>query len=198
MKTDGIIVTANDNKITEALAMTEKLGKEAGLDSKSNLHLRLLAEELFGMLRGIAGDVEAKYWLEAEGKSFKINLKSQISLSDEMREQFIAASTSKKNAATASFMGKIRVMIANMIFSAEETIPLAVMNTAAAYTAGSTYEGAAYVWTMTAYKKAVGDNLDENRDAWDQLEKSIVANIADDIKVSIAGKTVEITVFKAF
>ena len=128
-------------------------------------------------------------------------MSSQIALTDEMRKQFISASTSGKNSAATSFMGKIRVMIANMMFSAEEAIPYAMINTAAAYTAGSTYEDAVYVWTMTSYKDEVKKNIKDSKDAseaWDQLEKSIVANIADDIKVSIAGKNVQITVFKKF
>ena len=201
MKTEKITVTADEAKITEALNATEGMGKSAGLDGKSILHLRLLSEELFGMLRGIAGEVESKYWIEAEDKSFKLNMSSQIALTDEMRKQFISASTSGKNSAATSFMGKIRVMIANMMFSAEEAIPYAMINTAAAYTAGSTYEDAVYVWTMTSYKDEVKKNIKDSKDAseaWDQLEKSIVANIADDIKVSIAGKNVQITVFKKF
>ena len=47
----------------------------------------------------------------------------------------------------------------------------------------------------------INDQMSENKDAaeaWDELEKSIVANIADGIKVKILGKKVEITVCKAF
>ena len=118
-----------------------------------------------------------------------------------MRNQFISASTSGKNAASAGFTGKIRVMIADIMLSAKEMLPYAMINTAAPYTASSAYEEAAYVWTMSAYRKEDKKNIGNSKeagDAWDELEKSIVANIADDIKVSIAGKKVDITVYKAF
>ena len=51
MKTEQIVVTSKGLGIEEALTLTEKLGNEVGLERKPMLHLRLLAEELFGMLR---------------------------------------------------------------------------------------------------------------------------------------------------
>lgn len=201
MRTEKFIVSGDESRISAALKVIEEFGKGAGLDKKEDLHLRLLAEELFGMLRGIAGETESECGISGEGKKIQINLKSQIALTQKMREQLISVSTSGKNSATAGFTGKIRTMIANVLLSAEEAIPYAMVNTAAAYTAGSAYEGAVYVWSMQAYKNEVEKNIAGGKESsaeWDQLEKSIVANIADDIKVSISGKTVQITVFKEF
>ena len=80
MKSEQIAVTSKGLGISEALALTEEIGKSAGLDEKSVLHLRLLAEEVSGMLRGIAGDVEAMYWLEAEGRKFELHLQSTVQM----------------------------------------------------------------------------------------------------------------------
>jgi len=33
-------------------------------------------------------------------------------------------------------------------------------------------------------------------EAWDELEKSVVARVADDVKISIRGRTVEMTILK--
>ena len=132
MKTEQIVITSKGQGMDQALTLTEKLGSEAGLKGKPVLHLRLLAEELFGMLRGIAGEVEANYWIEAEGTKFEIHMKSDVQMNDEIREQFLAASSSGKNTAASSFMGKIRVMIADMLFSAKEALPYAMANTVAA------------------------------------------------------------------
>ena len=60
MKTEKIVVTSQGQGIADALTLTEKAGVYAGLDKKPALHLRLLAEELIGLLRGIAGEVEAE------------------------------------------------------------------------------------------------------------------------------------------
>ncbi|MBO7519808.1 MAG: hypothetical protein J6T73_03430 [Clostridia bacterium] len=201
METERIVVTSEGFRFDEALAVTENLGNKAGLDKKSVLHLRLLAEELFGMLRGIAGEVEANYWIENDEKNFEIHMKSEVNVTDEMRKQFLSAASSGKNAAAAGFMGKIRVMIADTLLTAKEALPYAMINAAAAYTGGGNYEEAAYVWTMSSYRDEIQRNIEKSKEAskaWDELEKSIVANIADDIKVSIAGKKVDITVYKAF
>lgn len=201
METEKIVVTSAGVRFDEALAVTEDLGIKAGLDKKSVLHLRLLAEELFGMLRGIAGEVEANYWIENSGKNFEIHMKSEVRVTEEMRSRFLSAASSGKNAAAVSFMGKIRVMIADTLLSAKEAVPYAMINAAAAYTGGGAYEEAAYVWTMSSYRDEIRKNIENGNEAskaWDELEKSIVANIADDIKVSIVGKKVDITVYKAF
>ena len=58
-----------------------------------------------------------------------------------------------------------------------------------------------YVWSMNRYKSEVEGSVEENSeaaDAWDELEKSIVANLADEVSVKIVGNEVEITIFKAF
>lgn len=112
MKTETIHVTSLGLGMDEALAVTEKTGLASGLEKKQILRLRLLAEELIGMLRGIAGDVEADYWLERNGRAYALHLRSDVTMTREMHEQLIAVSTSGENAAAKGFMGKIREMIA--------------------------------------------------------------------------------------
>ena len=54
----------------------------------------------------------------------------------------------------------------------------------------------AYMWSMEKYSENVKKNGDKKE--WDTLERSIIANIADEIKVGIQGSRVEITVYKQF
>ena len=57
-----------------------------------------------------------------------------------------------------------------------------------------------YVWSMEDYRLQLQQYRDQNREdareAWDELEKSVVACVADDVKVSIKGRTVEMTIYK--
>ena len=201
MKSSQITVTNKDNGVSEALAMTEKTGAYLELDKRSILHLRLLAEELFGLLRGIAGDVEANYWIEAEGKNVELHMTSEVKMTDEIRDQLLASASSGKNSAASSFMGKIRVMIADILVSSHEVLPYAMINTVSSYPMGAAVSATSSVWSLNLYRDDVKQHLDDSKeasDAWDELEKSIVANIADDVKVSIVGKNVGITVYKAF
>ena len=53
---------------------------------------------------------------------------------------------------------------------------------------------------MRKYVDALSDRVRKNdsgaREAWDELEKSVVSHVADDVKVSIRGRNVEMTIFK--
>ena len=209
MEQKEFIVTSRGEGMQEALAATEKLGADSGLGRKENLRLRLLAEELFGMVRSIVGDMEARYWVEQEGKSFEMHLKSEVKLTQETRRQLIAVSTQGENAAARGFMGKIRDMIAAALLPKDSggASLLSGLSMGLVSAAGNSSPSAqqaaadAFRWSMKQYKDAVDSERSESEDArsaWDELERSIVASIADDIGVSVTGSTVEITITKAF
>ena len=196
MKTEKISINNRELGMTVALGMTEKLGAEQGLERKQILHLRLLAEELFSMLRSLTGEVDAEYWLEYEGKRFDIHMKSDVVLTDELRQQFLSASTSGENAAAKGVMGKLRVMIAEALVT-RPSVPAFSLGLVSAASPTAQVAGAnAYQWSMEKYKAEV--KKQEDAESWDELEKSIVANIADEVSVRIIGANVEIIVTKAF
>ena len=205
MTTAEIKVTANGEGMEEALSATEKLGLDSGLSHKENLRLRLLAEELIGLMRGITGSVEAVYLARLEGRKSELSLSADVSLNQEMRKQLLAASSSGKNAAAKGFMGRIRDMVATILLpengeSGEVSgLSLGLMSLGgpARYTAGVN----AYAWSMSKYMSEVRSSCEQDEDAakaWDELEKSIVANLADEVTVKIVGSLVEINITKAF
>ena len=53
---------------------------------------------------------------------------------------------------------------------------------------------------MTRYQDELRPNIQRQDTAalaaWDELEKSVVARVADDVKVSIKGRTAEVTIVK--
>ena len=54
---------------------------------------------------------------------------------------------------------------------------------------------------MSGYVTGVNTSsadLDVKQEAQDELERSIVANLADDVTVHIVGSEVEITIYKTF
>ena len=203
MKTENITISSRGQGIEEALAMTESLGTESGLAEEEKLHLRLLAEELLGMLRSVAGEVSADYWIIQEEKKFELHMQSEVILTDEMREQLISASTSGENAAGKGIMGKIRLMIEDVFLSrsmeAVITSGLAMSLMSSASATGQSSGADAYLWSLNQYKKEVeAKRMKDEGEAWDELEKSIIAKIADEVTVWIMGSSVEIIVYKAF
>jgi len=203
MKTDIIHVTSREEGVGEALALTEAQGGQAGLEGRQLLHLRLLSEELIGMLRGIAGEAEADYWLEREDRSFLLHLASEVRMTEPVREQLLAASTTGRNDAVRGFMGSLRVFIAEtMLYAGSSSPALSGMRLGLMGMTTPTMPASdSYLWSLRAYRDHVRDlrDADEGSDEdWDRLEQSIVANIADDVSVRIVGSRVEIIVAKQF
>lgn len=201
MKSDYYSVSENGAGMNEALIATERFGEASALDKKSLLRLRLLSEELFGLIRGIAGDIQAVYRIVAEGKSFELHLKAAVKPTKEIKEQFLAVSTSGQNDASKGFMGRIKVMIASVLFSAKDFFALGADNASIFYPVGDYASENDFMWSMAYYKNKVNSGTDKSLTKtreWDELEKSIVANIADDVKVRIVGENVEVVVYKKF
>jgi hypothetical protein len=202
MKLDEIVITNQGTGMHDALEATEKLGTDCGLGGKEILHLRLLAEELFGMAQSIAGELEGQYWVVQEGSRYEIHLKSEVELTKEMHKRFIDVSTQGENAAAKGFMGKLRNMIAVALLPKEDGASMLSMGLMSMGSpTGMRAENLDYMWSMNQYRTAVDHNrsADEQAEAaWDELEKSIVASIADEVNVHIKSSQVEITIIKTF
>ena len=208
MKSDMVQVTNTDDGIEAALSAAAKSAEYRGLERKSALHLRLLAEETLGMVRQITGETEAEFWIESEGTSFEIHLVAHPIVTGSMKRELIKASSSGKNEAARGFMGKIREVFEKFLLT-EETggkpdytqgvmlMPDMAMNDPMTYMAAESMIS----WSMNRYKEALEKEKAESESAkekWDELEKSIVANIADEIKIAVTDGKVEMIVYKKF
>lgn len=183
-----IKITKDDTKLQNILSEVKKTSAYAELDKKSSLRLRLLAEELCGMLRELTEDFDGTFHVENEGLSF--TLITQITtdnMNKKMKKDFIKVSKDKHNAAAKGIMGKVRDVVENMLypensyysssFVAYQLETSALMND---------------TWALSEYKKT------KKEANWDELEKSIVANLANDVTVAVKGKNVEIIITKNF
>ena len=198
MKTNEILVNTLGEGMVFALEESERAGFESGLDSKEQLRLRLLSEELFGMMKSIVGNLEAIYWIEYEHGRFDIHLKAEVDLTQESYAQLLEVSSTGKNAAVKGFMNKIKNMIAVMMLP-QKDIPDTSMLGYMSLGCPGYYAGASsYAWTMTSYRSGLDQEGKDAEEEKDELERSIVANIADDIKVSIVNDKVEIVISKTF
>lgn len=208
MRIPEITVTSSGKGVNEALAQTEKLGIDCGLEAREILRLRLLAEELFGMAKSIAGEIEGCYCADENDRRFEITLSSDVFMTKEMKKQLISVSSQGDNKASAGFMGRLKDMIGTALLPKDQSanlwsgFSLGLMGVASNSSPAAQAAAAdAYYWSMRQYKKSVESKRaeDENaQKAWDELEKSIIANIADEIVVCIKGSNVKISIQKQF
>ncbi len=161
------------------------------------MHLRLLTEEMMGMMRSITGETRGVFWIEDDGDTYQLHLKVDTRMDSEKRDQLLAASTSGKNESAKGFMGRLRdffdrsgdadvVTYSNPLF----------MSGAMEYSSTPALD---WEWSMSKYESELASRIQEDeaaREAWDELEKSVVHNIADEVKVSIKGQSAEMIIFK--
>lgn len=204
MKTETVKLFSSGEGRNSALELAEKTGAYCGLDNKSVLRLRLLSEELIELIRSLAADLQGNFWIETTDKNVEIHLKTQIPMDLQTRKELLAVSSSGKNSAAKGIIGKIREMIAIKTLpddpDTKAMTEQALGLISVGYEIGS-FGAGAYSWSMSNYISQIDKadfNIDEKNEAKDELEKSIVANLADDVKVSIINSDVEVTIYKSF
>lgn len=203
MKTESISISSNGTGRDSAMELTEKTGAYCGLDHKSTLRLRLLSEELIGLMHSFADDLLGEFWLEAKNDTVEVHLKTSIPMDLKTRNEILSVSTSGKNAAAKGFMGSIREMISLMTLPDDPETKAMTEEAMGMMTMGCQLGTHAnnYSWALSTYVASIeseSEKRKEAQEAKDDLERSIVANLADDVTVHIIGSDVEITIYKTF
>jgi hypothetical protein len=196
MKTDVIRVSGKGNRFEAALKQADKVAAYKELSRKGALHLRLLTEEMMGMMRSITGEPEGDFWIEEQDGEYELHLRVKTLLSAERKEQLLAASTSGKNESAKGLMGRLREFFD---YGADETLLAGPLVLPDMYE-HSSIPTLDWEWTMSRYEGSLYARMEKGdaaaKDAWDELEKSVVKHVADDIKVSIRGREAEMIILK--
>ncbi len=210
MKTRQIFVNNNGEGIVAALDETENFSGYNHLAKQDALNVRLLSEETLGMVRAITGEFSALFWIEGDENSCEIHLHAKTEMNRGKRSDLLSVSTTGKNMAAKTLMGKIRDLIEVSLENYESVDQLQMkygkMGSLAYGNWGmESMEGSstavAQSWSLAEYKKDVHDAMGENQfadQAWDELEKSIVAKLADNVRVGIKSDEVQLIIYKKF
>ena len=204
MKAQGIKIYNTGENMDEALDLTEKTAKSMGLSSRDTLRLRLLAEEMMSMVRSITGSFTADFWLEHEGTHCELILSAKSDLDYGKRSEFLSLSSTGKNTAKSGLMDKIRGVFEAGLYGMEQSFAAQAEYGVGMYGVGmmgaadAGMADAIYAWSMQKYKDEIKAQRAENPDVWDEVEKSIIANLADEVSVGVTKSGVELTVQKNF
>ena len=195
MKTDVIVVSSQGRQMETALREAEKVSAYKGLSPKSALHLRLLTEEMMGMMRSITGEASGEFWIEDQDGVYQLHLRVETRMNMEKRESLLSASTTGKNESAKGLMGKLRDFF-DRGADDEAFSPLMMAGMYDDPMASSMD----WAWAMSRYEEAVSARMkqedEQAAEAWDELEKSVVARVADEVKVSIRGNNAEMIIIK--
>ena len=196
MKSESIVISTNEGNIDKVLEVVEAFSKD--LDHKAGLRIRLLAEETMNLIRSITGEMDAEFFLERDDDQVRLHLNTNTIMFAAKRKELMEISTSKENAAAKGFMGKIREVFELAMLPKDERSAresrIGMMGlvdpTALSATSSET-------WKMSNYKESV-DKMDQDtefaQEARNELERSILGNIAKEVEISIIGDDVKMTI----
>lgn len=175
MKSDVISITNHGDGFERALEETRKISAYKGLGEKDSLHMLLFTEEMLSMAQIVSGDLAASFWIETEGDTFDLHMSTKTTTLDKQkRAQLLNAATTHQNEAANSLLGKIRDAF-------EEAMAL-----------DANYDEVPYDVLPDIVGREIADPN------WDGIECSILRKLADNVKVSIRGNLVDLTVRKNF
>ena len=193
MKSNIYKIKKGDTDLSPLLAETEKVSKYNKLTEKETLYLRLLAEELVSMLPFIVENYSGEFWIENEDKSYELRAKFLVSdMKLSMRERLIGVSKTQKNSFAVGITGKIREAFDYM--TTENDNPM--ISPAGKYGLATNIDFT-QLWSLKHYKDGLKEDANE-KEKWDELERSILVKIADDVLVGVKGKNVDIIIKKKF
>ncbi len=192
MKSDIFQVQEKLNR-EPVLVQVERLAELAGTEKKDALTLRLLAEEMLGMVEHLLPFCSGGFWMDSKDRSFELHLKVEAIVTQEKKEELLSVSAGK-NAATKGILGKISGVFESMLFEKHS------IDTEMGYMPPDQYVmlGGEYshAWSLVNYKEQAEPTVQQ--EDWDGLERSILANYADDIVIGVHANRVEMVVKKKF
>lgn len=197
MKSNICKIEKGTRDLDAILKESERVAEYNRLTHKQGLQLRLLCEEIDGMLPHIIDEFEGDLWIEFEDGICKVHVSIEIpNLNSAKKSELISVSTTKKNVEAVGIVGKIRDSIENYFLNEDVQTSFAMsagINSVSEY---SDYASYSYLWSLEQYRCTV--QKEERAEAWDELEKSVLASVADDVVVGVRGKCADIVVVKKF
>ena len=194
MKSNECKIEKGTRDLVEIIKESERVAEYNGFTHKQTLQLRLLCEEIDGMLPNIIDDFEGKLWIEYDDGVCKVKVSVRISeLNSSRKNDLIAVAKNKKNAAAVGIVGKIRNSIENFFLNGASTENFApsseMFYLSTGYCEGVDYH---YLWSLDEYRNTV--KKEAKIEEWDELEKSVIASVADDVIIGVKGKQADIII----
>ena len=198
MKSNVCKIENGTKDLAAILRESEKVAVYNELTHKQTLQLRLICEEIDGMLPNMIDKFNGNLWIEFENGICKVNISLRFDeFTADKKDALLGIAKNKKNAAASGIVGKIRSVVENVFLDAD-AIRGFDMSTESFYCNSEYYGNMNYscYWSLEQYRSIV--IKDKKTDAWDELEKSVIASVADDVIVGVKGKQADIIIVKKF
>ncbi|MCR4903565.1 MAG: hypothetical protein K6A23_11955 [Butyrivibrio sp.] len=201
-------IVTNGDDINEVLDEAESFAKNLKLNVKQTMHIRLLTEEIMVLVNQLTGEPDMRLSFRGDAEKCCIHLEIDTWLDNTTKNNLLSVSKSGVNESAKGFLGKIRDSIENILLMSDKDIigseaysndfVMMGLSVNSSFVLDTHINGTEF-WTLQDYRERVEndkEDSDEARFAYEELEKSVLANLADDIKIGIKGTHVEVDIIK--
>ena len=197
VKTDKLWISDTVRRNSDVNEILREFAEENRIEGKDFNHLCLLAEETLGMVSQMLNVYDGQLWLEGTAAGYEIILEADVHENHD----------GKGMPATApeGFMAKVAVMMnCSYMFESIAEMPedlAGMLPDYMSYGIREEKETQAWAgrWSLSAYRDNLRKRLEENpkaEPALDELEKSIVAHLADEVTIGIHGHRIRLAISK--
>ena len=197
MRTDKLWINNTVRRNSEVNDILREFAEENRIEGKDFNHLCLLAEETLGMVSQMLNVYDGQLWLEGTTAGYEIILEASVHENHDGKDVLAAS--------PEGFMAKVAMMMnCSYVFESIAEIPedlAGMLPDYMSYGMRESRESPVWAgrWSLSAYryqlmkhregKPAAGVALEE-------LEKSIVAQLADEVTIGIHGHRIRLVISK--
>ena len=173
MKSEVIKIDNKGKGFKECVEVTRKQAQAQNLARKEVLQMEILANEMLSLASGVPGKMRASFWVENENKDFKLLMTTKTVMDSEDRYQLLLDSKGKNSTNNTGFLGALRSSFEQaMTFDRDDTF-----------------------FELSEEKDLSAKFWDSQDPDWDGFERSVMLGIAKDIKITVRGSEVLMTVY---
>ena len=196
MISERFLVNSDSGRLAAARFAAEDFAVKANLDRRSALRLTLLTEETLGMMQSVVDEFDGELWFAGDGDACEIHLEATAGFDHGQKNDLLAMAHSGRNAAAKGFMGMLGDTISSAVYNYSQAVGTSarvggIVDATGLGSPVMVYDMAP-IWTLDQYRR---DAVDE---AAETLERSIVAQLADDVVVGVKGNRVELVILMRF
>ena len=191
-------VDGSDKTLAAAITEVERYTSAENLEKGTKLRIRLLSEELLSLVSGLPRMKEGSFYIEREGTDYAICFDADAKISKETREKLVSVSSTNVNDAYIGLSGVFTHAIDSMMamsINDQKGISKSSMDTMEQSIGKAEND---YRWSYNIYKEKENENLAsfDNEDIIneDEIGKSVLTSLSDDIRISVRTKHVNIRV----
>ena len=194
IRTEKLWVSGEVLRMEEVTEMLKAFAAKTEIRGKDFQHMVLLTEETLGMANQLLKNFEGEIWLEGTPSGYDIVLEADV-LPDDGRHETPAANPE-------GFMAKIAEMLnCSYMFDNAQDLPEDLAGMLPDYMSYGAKESSqspvwAGSWSLSAYRYNLRQHEDqkETEIALDELEKSIVAKLAEEVTIGIHGRRIRMVI----